>query len=86
MIDFNISEGNRAMKIHITNLYGVAASGVEMIAQQNVAKIARQLGFTEMGLYCYPVKCDTGGELRKRLDGITSAVEAGDIVIFQSPS
>lgn len=72
------------MKMHITNLYG--AWGTHVIAQRNVTKIARELGFREMGLYYYPVDCDSEGELRKRLDGITSAIERGDIVIFQSPS
>lgn len=72
------------MTMHITNLYG--AWGTHVLAQQNVAKVARELGFTEMGLYFYPVDCDTGGELRKRLDGITSSVGNGDLVIFQSPS
>ena len=72
------------MKIHITNLYGTW--GTHALAQRNVTKIARELGFTEMGLYQYPVECDSKEELRKRLDGITSAVEEGDIVIFQSPT
>lgn len=72
------------MNMHITNLYG--AWGTHVIAQRNVARIARELGFREMGLYCYLVDCDSEGELRKRLDGITSAVEEGDIVVFQSPS
>lgn len=72
------------MKMHITNLYGTW--GTHALAQRNVTKIARELGFTEMGLYQYPVECDSKEELRKRLDGITSAVEEGDIVIFQSPT
>ncbi len=72
------------MKIHITNLYG--AKGTHVLGQQNVAKIARKLGFQEIALYCYPADSDTQGELRKRIDGITSALEDGDIVIFQSPS
>lgn len=74
------------MAMHITNIHGVLASGVEMIAQNNMLRIAEELGFKEMGLYCYPVECDTQGELRKRLDGITSAVEPGDMVVFQYPS
>lgn len=72
------------MKMHITNLYG--AWGTHVLAQRNVAEIARGLGFTEMALYKYPIKYDTPKELRKRMDGITSAVEDGDIVVFQSPS
>ncbi|WP_286081831.1 sugar transferase [Parablautia intestinalis] len=74
------------MAMHITNLYGMNPMGTQIIAQQNVVKIARELGFIEMGLYHYPVECDTQGELRKRLDGITSAVGDGDLVIVQLPS
>lgn len=72
------------MKMHITNLYG--AWGTHGLAMRNVTKIARELGFTEMGIYQYSVKCDSKEELRRRLDGITSALEGGDMVIFQSPS
>lgn len=72
------------MNMHITNLYG--ARGTHVLGQHNVVKIARTLGFQEMALYCYQVACDTQGELRKRIDGITSALEDGDIVLFQSPS
>lgn len=72
------------MKIHITNVYGV--KGTAMIAQHNVTDIAKKLGFTEMGLQCYVAKNDTQTELVKRVYGIISAVENGDIVIFQSPT
>lgn len=74
------------MTMHITNLYGMSSKSTAVIAQQNVARIARELGFTELDLYVYPVEADTDKELRKRLDGITSAVGEGDLVIFQSPS
>lgn len=72
------------MKMHITNLYG--AWGTHAFAQQNVAQIAGKMGYKEIALYSYGAEYDTPGELRKRLDGITSAVEDGDLVIFQSPS
>ena len=72
------------MTMHITNLYGMISTAA--VSQQNVAKVARELGFTEMALYQYPADSDTNEELTKRLDGITSAVRAGDLVIFQSPS
>lgn len=72
------------MKMHITNLYG--ARGTHALAQQNVVKVAGKLGFTEMALCSYPAEKDTPKELRKRIDGITSAVEDGDLVVFQSPS
>lgn len=72
------------MKMHITNLYG--ARGTHALAQRNVAEIARGLGFMEIALFEYPAEDDTPKELRKRIDGITSAVGDGDIVVFQSPS
>ena len=74
------------MTMHITNLYGMNPKSTAAIAQQNVARIARELGFTEMALFAYSVESDTDGELRKRLDGILSAVDDDDLVIFQSPS
>lgn len=74
-----------SLKIHITNLYGVN-NGTALIAQHNVAKIARELGFTEMALQSCQIKDDTYSELKKRLYGITAAVEDDDIIIFQSPT
>lgn len=74
------------MAMHITNLYGMNPRGTQIIAQQNVVKIAKELGFMELGLYHYPMEYDTESELRKRLDGITSAVDDGDLVIVQLPS
>ncbi len=74
------------MKIHITNLYGMNSRGTQIISQRSVVKVAKELGFKEMSLYVYRVQSDTEGELRKRLDGITSSVEDGDIVIAQLPS
>lgn len=74
------------MKMHITNLYGMHPRGTQIISQRQVVKVAKDLGFKEMNLYRYPVECDTKRELRKRLEGITSSVEKGDIVIVQLPS
>lgn len=72
------------MNVHITNLYGIA--GTCALAQNHTAQIARQMGLLQMGLYHYPIQSDTDGELNSRLDGIVSALQYGDVVIFQSPT
>lgn len=74
------------MKIHITNLYGDGEGTAAIIAQQNVAGIAKELGFTEMSLLSRTTRQDTDTDLRKRMHGITAAVEDDDIIIFQSPT
>ncbi|EHJ57473.1 hypothetical protein HMPREF9318_01132 [Streptococcus urinalis FB127-CNA-2] len=74
------------MKVHITNLYGQAATSVALIAQNMVAEIAKNLGYREIGIYSYPVHTDTDAELSKRVDGMLAAVSNGDVVIVQSPS
>ena len=75
------------MKIHITNLYNQL--GTQGIAQQKMAKIAKELGFYEMGLYRihkYTDLDESDRELGARLDGVISSVQPGDIVFVQSPS
>lgn len=72
------------MRIHMTNLYGMVGPGVRF--QHNTMKIAKELGFNELGLYRYNVDVDTDEELGKRIDGIISSVSPGDIVFMQSPS
>lgn len=74
------------MKIHITNLYGMAADSTVILAQNAVTEIARQLGYREMGIYYYNVSTDSPSELNKRMDGIMSSVSIGDMVILQSPT
>ncbi|MBD5068678.1 MAG: sugar transferase [Lactobacillus sp.] len=74
------------MQIHITNIYGMAKNSTARIAQNMVAQIGKELGFNEMGIYCYRDSTDTPEQLSGRLDGIIAALEAGDIVFFQSPS
>lgn len=72
--------------IHISNLYGINMSGNNYDNQQYIAKIGRELGFNELGLFLYPVDTDTEQELGKRIDGITSSVRRGDTVILQFPT
>lgn len=72
--------------IHISNLYGINLSGNNYENQQYIAKIGRELGINELGLFLYPVDTDTEQELGKRIDGITSSVQRGDTVILQFPT
>lgn len=72
------------MNVYITNLNGIG--GAALYAQNMVTDIATQLGYRELGIYCYPVHADTPVELSKRLDGIIAGIHHGDIIIFQTPT
>ena len=74
------------MKLHITNLYGMARESTATIAQNAVQKIATQLGFRELGIYFYHASSETVEERSRRLDGILASVSIGDIVVFQTPT
>lgn len=77
---------NPPITMHITNLHGIEGRDSHAIAQQNVVKMARELGFVEMPLYRYPIDQGTEEELRRQLDMITSVIRDNDIVLLQSPS
>lgn len=72
------------MNIHITKLNNMA--GTASIAQDRVLKIARDLGYKEMGISYYNLKPDFAKEINHRLDGIIAPLNHGDTVIFQYPS
>lgn len=74
------------MKIHITNLYNFNQNDMLVRRQHILANVGRKEGFLEMGIFEYPVHTDSRGELSKRLDGVISSVENGDIVFFQLPT
>ena len=74
------------MKIHITNLYGMAENSTALIAQNDVTKIMMPQGYRELGFYFYDIYSDSTRELETRLDGIMASVGYGDIVVYQSPS
>ena len=74
------------MKLHLTNLYGMAGDSTVILAQNAVQNIASTLGFRELGVYFYPITSDSKSEMNKRIDGIMSSVSIGDIVVFQSPT
>ena len=74
------------MKLHITNLYGMARESTATIAQNAIQKIATQLGFKELGIYFYHATSERVEERSRRLDGILASVSMGDVVIFQTPT
>lgn len=75
------------MRVHITSTYGQHPTNVAWKAQSRTAKVAvENLGFNELGIYCYDMDSDSPEMLRTRLDGIIASVGFGDIVIFQFPT
>lgn len=72
------------MRIHITSINNVIGPGA--VSQHKTAKIGKELGFNEMGLFLYDVGVDSEIELGKRIDGILAPLRFGDVVIMQSPS
>ena len=74
------------MKVNITNLYGMSGQSTALIAQNDVTKLAKQLGFNELSFYFYDIYSDSQSELSRRLDGIMASVGYGDVVIYQSPT
>lgn len=74
------------MRVYITNINGQSASSTAQIGQNMVTDIATDLGYRELGIYCYPIHADTDAELSKRLDGIIAGLRHGDVVIFQTPT
>ena len=57
------------MKVNITNLYGMSGQSTALIAQNDVTKLAKQLGFNELSFYFYDIYSDSQSELSRRLDG-----------------
>lgn len=74
------------MRVYITNINGMARHSTAQIAQNMVTDIAVELGYRELGIYCYNMQADNPTELSKRLDGIIAGLHHGDVVIFQVPT
>lgn len=82
-----IKKGEMILRIHITNMYGLDADSIAMRAQNRIARVATEnLGYNELGIYCYDLRADSPQMLGSRLDGILSSVACGDVVIFQYPT
>ncbi|HGC8953168.1 TPA: sugar transferase [Streptococcus agalactiae] len=72
------------MRVYLTNINGMA--GTAQVGQSMVMDVASQLGYRELGIYCYNMEADSDSELNKRLDGVFAGLQGGDIVIFQTPT
>lgn len=73
------------MKIFISDLNSFSEKD-KLIKKQNfLAEIGEKMGFYSLGIFQFNVD-DTEEELSKRLDGIISSVEYGDIVFLQFPT
>ena len=74
------------MKVNITNLYGMSGQSTALIAQNDVTKLAKQLGFNELSFYFYDIYSDSQSELSRRLDGImASAVSYTHLTLPTTP-
>lgn len=75
------------MKVHITNLYGMAYNSVAQISQQMVAKIGEDnFNFNELGIYNYYDPNESSEAVSSRYDGILASVGDNDVLIFQTPT
>ena len=72
------------MRIFITCINGIGGSALE--AQVMVSDIAHQLGFKNMGIFCYDSSAESAESLSSRYDGIIAGISPGDIVFFQHPT
>ena len=75
------------MNVFITKLNGLPMQDTAQYIQRMTAEIAHQLGFREMGIYCYNGAKESRESLNARLDGIIAGIEWGnDVVICQFPT
>ena len=74
------------MRIHVTNVYGFSIRSTVLQSQHEVVDILKDLCDSEIGLFRYYNEEEPRNELSSRLDGIIARLNAGDIVIFQSPT
>lgn len=72
------------MKIFISCINGMG--GPAAIAQAMVSDIAHQLGFRNMGIFCYDSSEESWESLSARYDGIIASITPGDIVFLQHPT
>lgn len=74
------------MKKYITNLYGHGQESTAMNAQQMIAKLAEDMGYSEIGVRGHNVNKDTESEREKRIEGLLSSVSENSLIVAQMPS
>lgn len=74
------------MRIHFTNLYGMAKESVALMAQNTSTEIAKTFGANELSIFFYDHSQEPWPEKSARFDGIVAGLGFGDVVFFQSPS
>lgn len=74
------------MRIHVTNVYGFSIRTTVLQSQHEVVDILKDLCDSEIGLFRYYNEEEPKNELSSRLDGVIARLNAGDVVIFQSPT
>lgn len=74
------------MTKHITNIYGQGYSSTAMLTQHMMTNIAKKSDYSEIDVPNFPVADDSPEELRKRIDGIITAIQPGDMVLAQMPT
>lgn len=74
------------MRIHVTNVYGFSIRSTVLQSQHEVVDILKDLCDSEIGLFRYYNEEEPKNELSSRLDGVIARLNAGDVVIFQSPT
>ncbi|MDO4635069.1 MAG: sugar transferase [Streptococcus sp.] len=74
------------MRIHFTNLYGMARESVVLMAQNTSMEVAKGLGANELSIFFYDHSNEPWPSKSARFDGIIAGLTFGDVVFFQSPS
>ena len=74
------------MRIHVTNVFGFSPKSTVLQSQHEVVDILKDLCDSEIGLFRYYNEEEPKNELSSRLDGVIARLNAGDVVIFQSPT
>ena len=75
------------MNIYVTKVNGLSLWNPSQYIQWMTIEIAAQIGFREMGIFCYDGRTESIESLRSRIDGIIAGLSWGeDVVICQFPT
>ena len=72
------------MNLHITNLHNMG--GTATLAMDGIVKVAKELGFMELGIARRNFDIDYWNMISHHQDGSISSIYYGDIVFFQYPT